>query len=403
MLLAPAATGSPPPAGESSPRLTGALWYGPRRMPAHPSIVIAAGGTGGHIFPGLALARELRSIDPEARITFIGTPRGLEGRLIPEAGFALELVDMVPFTGRSRAVFPVALVRSAFQANRVLRQVSADVAVSMGGYPGIPAVSGAWLGRLPSLIHESGAIPGRANLLAARLTRNVGVAFESAVASFSRSDVRVVGMPLDAEVAALDRSAERDRARSALGLDRDSFVVFITGGSQGAASLNAAAVDLGRRWAGRDGFKILLKTGRAHHDEMVERIEAAGAAEVVIPVAFFDRMTDPYAAADLTVSRAGASSVAEIAAIGVPSILVPYPHASDDHQTVNARALSDTGGAELVPDGEATGDRLGPLIEDLAARPDRLAALAEAARRVGRPGAARELAEWVLDLAGVKG
>lgn len=372
-------------------------------MPARPSIVIAAGGTGGHIFPGLALASALRSARPDCAITFLGTPRGLEGRLIPQAGHPLELVDMVPFAGRSRAVFPAALVRASVQANRVLRRVGADVAVSMGGYPGIPAISGAWLGRIPSLIHESGAIPGKANLLAARMTANVAVAFESAAPAFRGRKVRVVGMPLDAEVTTLDRAARRAEARASLGLPTDAFVVFITGGSQGAASLNAAAVGLGRRWAGDGGMKVVLKTGRAHHEAMEREISEAGAGDVVKPVSFFERITDAYAAADVTVSRAGAGTVAELAAVGMPSILVPYPFASDDHQTVNARSLADVGGADMVADADATADNLGPKLEALRADRDRLAAMGDKARAVGRPGAAAELAQWVLELAGVGG
>lgn len=348
------------------------------------------------------MAKAIQAHAPEAAITFLGTPRGLEGRLIPEAGFPLEMVDMVPFAGRSRAVFPAALTKASIQANRILRRVGAHVAVSMGGYPGIPAISGAWLGRLPSLIHESGAIPGKANLLAARLTANVAVAFESAAPAFRGRRVRVVGMPLDSEVTGLNRQEARAKARAGLGVAEDTFVVFVTGGSQGAASLNSAAVGLGRRWAQDSSVCIILKTGRAHHDAMAAEIATAGAGAVVRPVSFFEHITDAYAAADLTISRAGAGTVTELAAVGMPSILVPYPHAADDHQTVNARSLADVGGAMLVADVDATADNLGPMIEALRLEPKRLQALGERARQAARPDAATELAQWVLDLAQVE-
>ena len=368
---------------------------------AAPSIVIAAGGTGGHIYPGLALAAALRRRAPDARITFVGTERGLEGRLIPEQGYPVRFTAMVPFTGKGKVVLPAALTRAAFQSNRILRDEQADVAVGMGGYASIPLIAGAWLGRMPSLIHESGAIPGRANLVAARLTRNIGVAFAEAAASFPSSrDVRVVGMPLDTEVTSLDRAARRSDARRAFGLPADAFVVFVTGGSQGAASLNAAAVGLGARWAGRDDVRVVLKTGRAHHEAIEAEIRAAGADSVVMPVSFFERITDAYAAADACISRAGAGTVAELAAVGLPSFLVPYPHAPGDHQAINARALVDAGGAVLVRDHDATPDVLGPLVEALIDSPDELAEMAGKARLAGRPEAADDLAQWVLDLAG---
>lgn len=363
------------------------------------SIVIAAGGTGGHIFPGLAVARSLVRLAPDSRVAFLGTPRGLEGRLIPEAGFPLETVDMVPFSGKDRLRFPFALVKASVQAARVLQRLKADVAVSMGGYPGIPAISGAWLSRTPSVIHESGAVPGRANLLAARLTKNVAVAFESALSQLPAA--RVVGMPLDEEVVHLDRFQRRAEARASLDLDPSAFVVFVTGGSQGAASLNRAALQLGQRWASQSDKRIILKTGRAHHDEIVGELSRNGADRVVKPVSFFERITDAYAAADVVVSRAGAGSVAELAAVGMPSILVPYPFAPDDHQTVNARALVDQGGALLVRDHEVSADTLGPILESWSSDRSQLEAMGQAARSVGRPGAADEMARWVLSLADV--
>ena len=367
---------------------------------AEPSIVIAAGGTGGHIYPGLALASAIRRQVPDARVTFVGTERGLEGRLIPEQGYPLRFTAMVPFTGKGKVTLPAALVRAAFQSNAILRSVGADVAVGMGGYASIPLIAGAWLGRVPSLIHESGAIPGRANLVAARLTKHIGVAFEEAAPTFPKGrDVRVVGMPLDRGITSLDRAARRDEARAALGLPLDAFVVFVTGGSQGAASLNAAAVGLGARWAGRDDVRVVLKTGRAHHDQIQADIDAAGGAGVVLPVSFFERIEDAYAAADLCISRAGAGTVAELAAVGLPSILVPYPHAPGDHQAINAGGLVRAGGAVLVRDHDATADVLGPMVEELIAAPDSLADMAERARLAGRPDAADDLARWVLDLA----
>ena len=365
-----------------------------------PTVVIAAGGTGGHIYPGLAVAGAIRDLAPDASITFVGTPRGLEGRLIPEAGWPLRLVDMTPFVGWRRATLPLALVRSAFQSRRILRETKADVAVGMGGYASIPLIVGARLARVPSMIHESGAIPGRANLVAARVTGNVALAWDTAASQFPASvEPRVVGMPLNPEIAGFDRDAVRPEARDAIGVPAGVRLIVVSGGSQGAASLNRLAVGLAERWKDRDDVRILLKPGRTHIDAVQADLDRTGGSKVCDAVAYFDRMDHAYAAADVAIMRAGAGTVAELAVCGVPSILVPYPFASDDHQTVNAAVLVDGGGAIMVRDAEATPDTVAPLIERLLGDPDELARMSAAARVVGRPRAADEMAAWVLELA----
>jgi UDP-N-acetylglucosamine--N-acetylmuramyl-(pentapeptide) pyrophosphoryl-undecaprenol N-acetylglucosamine transferase len=360
--------------------------------------VIAAGGTGGHIFPGLALADALRRTAPDVGISFVGTRRGLEKTLIPRAGYPLEYVDMVPFSGRQKAALPFALVRAAWQARSLLRRRGAAVAVGMGGYASIPLIVGARLAGVPSLIHESGAIAGRANRVAALLTSNVAVAFDEAAPVF-KGKARTVGMPLNPQIAAFDRAALRDEARAAFDLPPSVTMVLVSGGSQGSVRLNEAAVGLGARWRDRDDVRIVLKAGQAHAEAVAGQVEEAGAGRVVQLTSFFERMDHAYAAADLMLSRAGAGTVAELAAVGLPSILVPYPYAPDDHQAVNAGVLTKVGAAVMVRDGEATADRLGPLVEDLLAHPEKLAAMSEATAKVARPHAAEELAEWVLELA----
>ena len=363
-------------------------------------VVIAAAGTGGHIYPGLALAEALRAADPDVVVTFVGTRRGLEGEIMPREGYELDFVDMVPFSGANRYVLPGALMRASEQARRILRRRGATVAVGMGGYASAPLLLGARLARVPSLIHESGAIPGKANLLAARFTRHVATAFPSAASRFpGQRTVRVTGMPLAPEFGRFDRSALRASAREQLGLPPDKFVLFVMGGSQGATRLSTAAVELGARWRDRDDLHILLKLGARAGTDIDELIAAAGADKVVHRVAYLDRMDTAYAAADAALCRAGAGTVAELAVTGLPAVLVPYPFATGDHQRENAVELADAGGALIVPDAEATADVLGPTFEEWADNPAELQRRAEAAASVGHPHAARELAAWVLDLA----
>ncbi|MDJ1639726.1 undecaprenyldiphospho-muramoylpentapeptide beta-N-acetylglucosaminyltransferase [Streptomyces pakalii] len=368
------------------------------------SVVIGAGGTGGHIYPGLALAEALRRADPDAVISFIGTERGLETTLIPAAGYRLHTVDMIPFDpalGAKRFLLPAALLRSGAQARSVLRTQKAQVVVGMGGYPSAPAIVGAKMAGLPSVIHESNAVPGRANQFAARLTEHLTVAFDGSRAHLSGGErARTVGMPIAASLAALDRPSLREEARCAFQIPEGARVVLFNGGSLGAARLTAAAVGLAARWRGRGDVHLLIKTGPAALAETRQKLIDAGAGPVAQAVPYLDRMDLAYAVADLVVCRAGSATIAELATTGVPAVLVPYPHAPGDHQTHNARVLSDAGAAHLVPDAETTADRLADIVDPLLADPARLAVMGRAADPGHHARAADLLAETVIRLAG---
>jgi UDP-N-acetylglucosamine--N-acetylmuramyl-(pentapeptide) pyrophosphoryl-undecaprenol N-acetylglucosamine transferase len=305
---------------------------------------------------------------------------------------------MVPFAGRTRYLLPIALVRAAWQARRLLKEKRAAVAVGMGGYASIPLIVGARMAGVPSLIHESGAVAGRANRVASLLTPNVALAFDDAAAQF-RGATRTVGMPLNPQIASFDGAALRAEARRAFGLDEGSTMVLVSGGSQGSARLNAAAVGLAERWRDRSDVRIVLKAGRDHTEAVRKELDTSGGGAVVNLVSFFERMDHAYAAGDVMLSRAGAGTVAELAVVGLPSVLVPYPYAPDDHQAVNAAVLVNAGAAVMVRDAEATADRIGPMIEQFIDEPEKLRHMSEAAAKVARPRAAEELADWVLELA----
>ncbi|MFJ6695426.1 UDP-N-acetylglucosamine--N-acetylmuramyl-(pentapeptide) pyrophosphoryl-undecaprenol N-acetylglucosamine transferase [Streptomyces sp. NPDC091272] len=369
------------------------------------SVVIGAGGTGGHIYPGLALAEALRRAVPDAVISFVGTTRGLETELIPGAGHRLHTVDMIPFDpslGAKRYLLPAALLKSGAQARAILKEQGAHVAVGMGGYPSAPVIVGARMAGLPSIIHESNAVPGRANQFAARLTNNIAVAFDRSRAHLAGGqNASTVGMPIAASLAHLDRARLREEARRALGVPDGSRLVLFNGGSLGAVRLTEAAVGLAARWRHRDDVHLLIKTGPAKLAETRQRVAYAGAAQVASVVPYLDRMDLAYAAADLVVCRAGSATVAELETVKVPAVLVPYPHAPGDHQTHNARVLSDAGAAHLVPDEETTAERLAALVEPLLADPSRLAAMSRAAGPSTHAQAADLLAAQVLRLSGL--
>jgi len=366
------------------------------------SIVIAAGGTGGHIYPGLALASALRTVAPDAAISFVGTPKGLERELIPKAGFELDLYDMVQFNnqGWRKSLAPAALVRSSAQARAILRRRGADVAVSMGGYSGIPVAVGARLAGVPAIVHEPGAVPGQANRLAVRFTPHVATSFPDT--RFAGRRVRHVGYPLQGFITGFDRDALRPEARAAFGLDERTALVLVNGGSQGSLRLNQLALDLAARWRDRDDVRILLKAGARTHDEIAAALASNPGRERVELVRYIDRMDHAYAAADVGIHRSGAGTVSELAAVGLPSVLVPVPVLEHDEQAHNAKPLVDAGGAVMVRDHDATEAVVGPVLEDLLADRARLAAMRKALLETARPDAAEELARWVLDLASTR-
>lgn len=375
----------------------------PQSSNAVTSVVIGAGGTGGHIYPGLATADAIRAARPDSQIVFVGTKRGLEGRLIPQAGYELVTVDMLPLNTNLRwrlAFFPFSIVRSTVQTLRTLRERKADVVLGMGGYPSVPAVLAAWLARVPRIIHESNATPGLANRFVSRFAPNIALAFREGGRNLPRHrDTRLVGMPISESLAAFDRDALREEARAHFNLKDGERMVLVSGGSLGAVRLSRAAADLAGPWRDRTDIRLVIKAGRDQLPAIEQQLTSNGGHAVATAVAYLDRMDLAYAAADITVCRAGSGTVAELSHVGLPAVLVPYPSAAHDHQSFNAQALVDVGAAVMIPDSDVTADRLEQVLTPILADPARLAAMAAAAHQTVHATAARDLARWVLELA----
>ena len=375
----------------------------PQSSNAATSVIIGAGGTGGHIYPGLATADAIRAARPDSQIVFVGTKRGLEGRLIPQAGYELVTVDMLPLNTNLRwrlAFFPFSIVRSTVQTLRTLRERKADVVLGMGGYPSVPAVLAAWLARVPRIIHESNATPGLANRFVSRFAPNIALAFREGGRNLPRHrDTRLVGMPISESLAAFDRDALREEARAHFNLKDGERMVLVSGGSLGAVRLSRAAADLAGRWRDRTDIRLVIKAGRDQLPAIEQQLTSNGGHAVATAVAYLDRMDLAYAAADITVCRAGSGTVAELSHVGLPAVLVPYPSAAHDHQSFNAQALVDVGAAVMIPDSDVTADRLEQVLTPILADPARLAAMAAAAHQTVHATAARDLARWVLELA----
>lgn len=371
---------------------------------------MAAGGSGGHLVPALAIAAALQRARTDARISFIGTARGLTEDLAARAGYTTHHTSMRPFARSLRGVVgPLSLLPATVQARRILRRERADVVVGMGGYPSLPAITAARLSGVPTLVHEGNAVPGLANEAAARLTRNIAVTFASTLERFPGA--RVTGMPLRDAIVAFDRTQLRAEAMEAFDLDPTRKTVLVFGGSLGAATLSRAAAGLAIRWATRSDVQMIIVAG-ATIEATTARLAAAGvdlasapgsARAVVRLLGYIDRMELAYAAADVVVARAGASTVCEIAAVGTAAILVPLPHARRREQHVNAASLGDIGAAIVVEDETLTVERLETLVGDLLADDAARARMAAAARTIARPDAADELAAWICELAEARG
>jgi UDP-N-acetylglucosamine--N-acetylmuramyl-(pentapeptide) pyrophosphoryl-undecaprenol N-acetylglucosamine transferase len=349
-------------------------------------VVIAGGGTGGHLFPGLALAETL--VSRGADVTFVGTAVGIEARVVPEAGFPLRLIPGAQVrgggivrVGRGLAATGLGVVRAV----RLLGELRPDLIVGVGGYASVALVLAAWLRRLPIVTLEQNTIPGVASRMLGRLARRVCLGFAEASDYFPAASAVHTGNPVRAGVLAAPAVAHAT----------PGLLVF--GGSQGARRLNDAMLGARDRVpAQRSRLRIVQQTGAADHQRVAAGYTQRGVAARVLP--FVTDMGAAYAEADLVVARAGAMSCAEITARGLPSILVPYPHAADDHQRANAEVLVRAGAARMILDRELTGERLAAELEPLLADGAARARMAAAALEAGRPDAAARVADVCASL-----
>jgi UDP-N-acetylglucosamine--N-acetylmuramyl-(pentapeptide) pyrophosphoryl-undecaprenol N-acetylglucosamine transferase len=359
-------------------------------------IVIAGGGTAGHVLPALAVGRALvaRGHKP-ASVLFVGSARGLEARLVPEAGFPVVLLPgrgVVRRVSLQAAVAVAGIAVAAARATWLLARRRPAVVLSVGGYAAAPCALAALILRIPLVVAEANAVPGATNRLAARWAKASAVAFEGT----GLPGAVLTGNPVREEILGVARTPEaRAAARAELGLPDGRQVVAVTGGSLGARRINDAVLDLAGRWSDRADVAIHHAVGARDWPDVSARLPAlAGGALHYRAVEYEERVPALLAAADVWVGRAGGTTMAELTAVGVPSILVPLPIAPNDHQTVGARRLEAAGGCVVVADGDLTGARLSDELRRLAGDPGALERMAEAAAARGH----RDAADRVADL-----
>jgi UDP-N-acetylglucosamine--N-acetylmuramyl-(pentapeptide) pyrophosphoryl-undecaprenol N-acetylglucosamine transferase len=358
-------------------------------------MLIAGGGTGGHLFPGLALAEEVKTRHPRNDVLFVGTQRGLEMRVVPKSGFPLETIDVGPLKrqgglGLLRGLGRIP--RSLWQSRRILRRFDPDVVVGVGGYASGPVVLAAYLMGIPTAVQEQNALAGFTNRTLGRFAKAIFIAFDEARAGFPRARTHLLGNPI--RRAFLDNYLHTK-------VPGDRLSILVTGGSQGAHALNVRVAEAIELLAPQMGSKLRIfhQTGTKDVEEISKRYQALESTGLQAQAAaFIDDMATAYAGADLLVCRAGATTIAELTVCKKPAILVPFPFAADDHQTVNAKSLVANGAALLMPESELTGEKLAAELRALERDRERLARMGRQSGLLGRPEAAREIAQVCVSL-----
>jgi UDP-N-acetylglucosamine--N-acetylmuramyl-(pentapeptide) pyrophosphoryl-undecaprenol N-acetylglucosamine transferase len=354
-------------------------------------VLIAGGGTGGHLFPGIALAEEVVTRHHKNEVVFVGTERGLEAKVVPQAGFPLEFIKVKGLKGKGLGQLLLGLLAlplAFIESFRILKKHKPDVVVGVGGYASGPVVMAAWMVGIPTAVQEQNALPGMTNKILGKFAKVVFTAFEEARRFFPEGKVQLVGNPIR-------RKLMDNYLRSHVAHERFSVLVF--GGSLGAKGLNQRVVEALDSLVDLKGqLNFLHQTGK-NDLEMVRKGYADRGFQAEV-VEFIDDMSAAYARADLVVCRAGATTLAELTVCKKASILVPFPYATDDHQAVNARALVEAGAAVMFREAELTGQKLAEQIRLLKTDPVRLKQMEKKAALQGRPEASKELADVLVDL-----
>lgn len=364
-------------------------------------IAIAGGGTGGHIYPAAAVVEYLRTTDPGLQVLFVGTKRGLETGIVPSLGYKVRFIKARPLPTRRSPAMVVAAIEALVglvQSFLILVIERPHVVIGTGGYASGPFVFAASLLSVPTLVIEPNVIPGRTTMLLAAFADRVALGFQESVRYFRKgTNLRVTGVPARLGLLA----PTRDEGIKRFGLDPARKTVLIFGGSRGAHSINTAFVEAARTLEREGDLQFILQTGEADYQWVTGALGGGGLSCRAYP--YIDQIGYAYRAADLVVCRAGASTLTELAAFGLPSILIPYPHATLSHQDENARLAASAGAAVVIRDSELTGEVLARAIIELIHDPSRIENMSKNAGDLGRSDASREIAGHLLDLTKRKG
>ncbi len=359
-------------------------------------LIIAGGGTGGHLFPGIAIAQEFMQRNAENRVLFIGTGKPFEKQALSKMGYCHHKITVEGFKGRGilkqlHALFKIP--QGLFQSVGIINRFKPHLILGVGGYAAGPVILGGWLLGIKGALHEQNLLPGITNRLLAPVARRIYISFQDTRSKFNLQKVRYTGNPIRKEI--LKRA---DRTQAKAGYDSDHrFTVLIIGGSQGAHRINETMIEALRHIKNLDNFFFIHQTGSADEQLVKDAYHDFGPAYAAKP--FFDDIDHQYQKADLIIGRAGATTVAETTALGKGAIFIPYPFAADNHQVLNALALAEKGAAEMIHQAELNGQLLAQRIEYYASHPEAIQQMALKAKRFGKPDASKTIVDDLYRLA----
>jgi UDP-N-acetylglucosamine--N-acetylmuramyl-(pentapeptide) pyrophosphoryl-undecaprenol N-acetylglucosamine transferase len=360
-------------------------------------IAVSGGGTGGHIYPALALIREIQKKDSNVEFLYIGTEKGLESKIVPRENIPFKSIHITGFKRKislENVKTVLRFLKGVRDSKKMLKEFKPDVVIGTGGYVCGPVVYAAAKMGIPTIIHEQNSVPGLTNKFLSRYVDKIAICFEEARKFFPEQKVVLTGNPRASEV--LGQDGIRGRLSSGLKLKVPTVLVF--GGSRGARPINEAVIKSLTELSSKP-YQVLYVTGDVHYDEVQKEVELVGNPENVVIKPFIHNMPEVLAGIDLTVSRAGATTLAELTSLGIPSILIPSPYVTDNHQEKNARALSDHGAARLLLEKDLTGLRLVEHIDNILGNEEKLADMKKAAKKLGIPDAAERLYLLMEELA----
>lgn len=363
-------------------------------------MVIAGGGTGGHVFPGIAVAEEFKQRHEKAEVLFIGTEHGIESRIIPKEGYPIRFIPAEGFVGKS----PIKKIKSLFRmcsavlySKHLLKAIRPDIVIGTGGYASFGPVAMACLLGIPTLILEQNLLPGMANRVLGRFVDAVAVTYHESITFFPMSKTHLTGNPIRHRMLS---TANRKSAYELFSLKEDMFTVFVSGGSSGSKSINNAVVNcLNYLLDLKEDVQFLHQTGEADYESVRKAYRKTGIRGMVAP--FIYQMAEAYSVADLVISRAGATTLAEITALGKPAILIPYPYARG-HQEFNARKLAEAGAARLILEQELSGALLAGNIKEIYMSGDLRAEMKRQGIAMGRMDASERVVDIALSLINLK-
>lgn len=359
-------------------------------------ILVTGGGTGGHIYPALAFIRYVQKIQPDSEFLYVGTHRGLENKIVPETGISFKTIKIQGFK-RKLSFDNVKTVQlfleSIKRSKEILREFKPDIVIGTGGYVSGSVVYAATRMKIPTIVHEQNSVPGITNKFLSRFADRVGICFPDAAQYFPENKTVLVGNPRAQEVVTSGKSEVLEQ----YGLLPEVPTVLIFGGSQGALKINQAVIQALPKFSQKE-YQILYASGDRYYNEISERFDIDKISRNLSLQPYIKNMTDVMANVDLLIGRAGATSIAELTALGLPAILIPSPYVTNDHQTKNAQSLVNAGAVNMIADADLTGETLVSAVDEIMGDSERRLAMAEASRKEGIPDAAERLWSLVNEL-----